>query len=75
MREMGATGVITPADVDVFRAFCDAAARYQFAARMLDSSGPLVRGQKGELVKGVKPTSIDDLVDLVADDGRKVIWH
>jgi len=31
--------------------------------------------QKGELVKGVKPTSIDDLVDLVADDGRKVIWH
>ena len=31
--------------------------------------------QKGELVKGVKPTSIDDLVDLVAEDGRKVIWH
>jgi len=31
--------------------------------------------QKGELVKGVKTASIDDLVDLVAEDGRKVIWH
>jgi sulfur relay (sulfurtransferase) complex TusBCD TusD component (DsrE family) len=27
-----------------------------------------------ELVEGVRPSSIDDLVDLMVD-GRKVIWH
>ena len=28
-----------------------------------------------ELAKGVTPASIDTLVDLVVEDGRKVIWH
>jgi hypothetical protein len=28
-----------------------------------------------ELVQGISPTPIDDLVDLVIGDGRKVIWH
>jgi P27 family predicted phage terminase small subunit len=51
MREMGATGVITGADADVFRTYCESVARYQYAARMLEQSGPLVRGQRGELVK------------------------
>ena len=28
-----------------------------------------------ELAKGVSPASIDTLVDLVVEGGRKVIWH
>jgi len=28
-----------------------------------------------ELADGVNPASIDVLVDLVVEDGRKVIWH
>lgn len=28
-----------------------------------------------ELAAGVRPAPIDRLVDLMVDDGRKVIWH
>ena len=28
-----------------------------------------------EVVDGVKSSDIDTLVDLIAEDGRKVIWH
>lgn len=28
-----------------------------------------------ELAEGVRRASIDELVDLVVDDGRKAIWH
>jgi sulfur transfer complex TusBCD TusB component (DsrH family) len=28
-----------------------------------------------ELVSGVAASTVDDLVDLITDDGRKVIWH
>jgi predicted peroxiredoxin len=28
-----------------------------------------------EIVDGVRPAPIDTLVDLVAESGRKVIWH
>lgn len=51
MRDMAATGVITSADADVLRTYCESVVRYQYAARMLEQSGPLVRGQRGELVK------------------------
>jgi sulfur relay (sulfurtransferase) complex TusBCD TusD component (DsrE family) len=34
------------------------------------------RGIRGdELAAGVRPAGIDTLVDLVVDEGRKVIWH
>jgi predicted peroxiredoxin len=28
-----------------------------------------------EMVEGVRPSDIDRVVDLVVDEGRKVIWH
>jgi sulfur relay protein TusB/DsrH len=28
-----------------------------------------------ELAAGVQPSSMDELIDLVMEDGRKVIWH
>ena len=52
LREYGASGVITAADADVLRAYCEAVARYVDAARTLEASGPLIRGARGgELVK------------------------
>jgi phage terminase small subunit len=37
MREMGSTGLITSADADALRAYCESVARYQYAARMRSS--------------------------------------
>jgi len=56
LRELGATGIITGADTDILRAYCEAVARSETAARLLDQSGPLVRAsgtgaRRGELVK------------------------
>jgi P27 family predicted phage terminase small subunit len=47
-----ATGILTAVDGDSLRAYCEAVARYQHAAVLLEQSGPLVRGARGgELVK------------------------
>jgi P27 family predicted phage terminase small subunit len=52
MKAMGATGVLTVVDADSLRAYCEAVTRYEHAAEMLESSGPLVKGARvGELVK------------------------
>lgn len=56
IRTMGPTGVITGADADVLRAYCEAVARYRQAAALLERSGPLVvaggtGARRGELVK------------------------
>jgi len=52
IRDFGATGVITAADADALRTYCEAVVRYVQAARTLEASGPLVRGARsGELVK------------------------
>jgi P27 family predicted phage terminase small subunit len=72
MREMGATGVITAADAEVLRAYCEACARYQFAARMLEQSGPLVRGQKGELVKNPLHQIVRDNAALLRSLAREL---
>ena len=63
---MGHTGVITGADVDVLRAYCESVARYRLGAALLDQSGPLVvaRGtgaRRGELVK-------NQLIQIVRDN-------
>jgi len=52
IRDFGHTGVLTAADADVLRSYCDAVARYEQAAILLEEMGPVVRGaRKGELVK------------------------
>jgi P27 family predicted phage terminase small subunit len=48
---VGHTGVITAADVDTLRAYCEATARYREAEGLLRKSGPLVKGRNGEYVK------------------------
>lgn len=51
VKAMRLTGVLTVVDTDNLRAYCEAVARYEAAAKLYAGSGPLVRGQKGELVK------------------------
>jgi P27 family predicted phage terminase small subunit len=66
MGGFGATGVITAADHDALRCYCEAVARYEQAARLLVSSGPLVRGARsGELVKNPLHQIVRDNADLI----------
>lgn len=46
MESLGATGVLTPVDSDALRAYCEAVARYEEAARLIAASGPLVKGAR-----------------------------
>jgi len=62
----GHTGVITGADTDTLRLYCEAMVRYQQAARLLDQSGPLSRGRRGaELVKNPLHQVVRDTATLV----------
>ena len=47
LREFGHTGVIRGADGDVMRIYCETVARYEKASRLLDQSGPLIKGARG----------------------------
>ena len=49
VKAMGATGVLTAADVHSLRAYCEAVSRYEQAAQMLADSGPLAEGQRGTI--------------------------
>ncbi len=52
VREMAQTEILTAADADVLRCYCEAVSQYQTAMRMLVSSSPLVRGARsGDLIK------------------------
>lgn len=52
LREMGETRVVTAADADLLRAYCEAVASYVRNRRLLSESGALVRGARGrDLVK------------------------
>ena len=73
MYEMGATGVITAADTDVFRTYCEAVARYEYAAKLLEQSGPLIRGARaGELVKSPLHQVVRDNAVLVRSLAREL---
>ncbi len=68
MREFGPANVITAADTDVLRCYCEAVSRYTDAARMLAQSSPLVRGAErrgGELVRNPLHQVVRDNADLV----------
>jgi P27 family predicted phage terminase small subunit len=51
VRAMSGTGVLTAADTDCLRAYCEAVARYEEAAQMLAETGPLAIGQKGNDIR------------------------
>ena len=73
MREFGDTGVITAADTDALRAYCEAVVRYEHAAQMLEESGPLVRGaRRGELVKNPLHQVVRDNADLMRQYAREL---
>lgn len=69
---MAASGVLTVVDGDALRAFCEAVSRYEEAARLLATSGPLVVGARtGELVKNPLHQVVRDnamLIRLLARD-------
>lgn len=65
-------GVITAIDADAFRIFCEAVARYEHAVRLLDESGPLIRGaRRGELVKNPLHQIVRDNADLARSLARE----
>ncbi|MEX1173512.1 MAG: phage terminase small subunit P27 family [Chloroflexota bacterium] len=72
LRDMRHTGVIRAADTDVLRAYCEGVARYQHAARLLGQSGPLVRGQRGELVKNPLHQVVRDNADEIRQFAREL---
>jgi P27 family predicted phage terminase small subunit len=51
VKAMAGTGVLTAADVYSLRCFCEAVVRYEQAAQMLESSGPLTVGQKNNEIR------------------------
>jgi P27 family predicted phage terminase small subunit len=77
MAAMGATGVITAVDGEVLRIYCESAARYRYAATMLETSGPLItaRGtgaRRGELVKNPLHQIVRDNAILVRAFAREL---
>lgn len=77
VREMGATGVITAADGDVLRVYCESMARYSHAAGLLEASGPLIRAsgtgaRRGELVKNPLHQIVRDNALLVRALAREL---
>lgn len=72
-RQVGAmrlTGVLTVVDTDLLRAYCEAVSRYEAAAKLIATSGPLVRGQRGELVKNPLHQVVRDNAALARLIGR-----
>lgn len=65
MREFGHTGVIRAVDGDALRLYCEAMARYLRTSQLLDASGPIVKGHRGEMVK-------NPLHQLVRDNAQMV---
>jgi len=61
----GHTGVIRSADSDVMRLYCEAVARYERASRLLDQSGPIIRGRQGDMVKNPLHQIVRDNATLV----------
>ena len=64
MREMGASDVISAADADILRCYCEAVARYEQAARAYALGQPLVR-DRGHLAKSPLHQVVRDHADQV----------
>jgi P27 family predicted phage terminase small subunit len=67
---MAGTGVLTAADTDSLRCFCEAVSRYRQAAEMLAESGPLAEGQKGNSVRNPLTQVVRDNAMLIRTFGR-----
>jgi P27 family predicted phage terminase small subunit len=72
LRDYGATGVITRADADVLRGFCDAVVRYVEADTALQGSGPLIKGRHQDVVKNPLHQVVRDNAVLVRGFAREL---
>ena len=72
IRDYGHTGVLTAADTDVLRAYCDAVVRYVQADATLQASGPLVRGHARELVRNPLHQIVRDNAILLRGFAREL---
>lgn len=73
MADFGHTGVLTAVDQDAMRIYCEAVARYEHAAKMLEKSGPLVRGARsGDLIKNPLHQIVRDNAVLVRAMAREL---
>lgn len=73
LRDFGPAGVLTAADADVLRVFCDVVVRYEKAARMLDESSPLLsRRNATELVKNPLVQVVRDNANLLRTLAREL---
>jgi P27 family predicted phage terminase small subunit len=67
------TGVLTSVDADALQIYCEAVVRYRHGAKMLEQSGPLVRGaRRGDLVKNPLHQVVRDDADLVRAFAREL---
>src|SRR5450759_2043655 len=65
-RDYAHTGVLTSVDTDALQIYCEAVTRYRHGAKMLEQSGPLVRGsRRGDLVKNPLHQVVRDDADLI----------
>lgn len=73
IRDYGATGVLTGVDGDALRVYCEAVVRYEYAAQMLEQSGPLVKGaRQGDLIKNPLHQIVRDNADLIRAFAREL---
>ena len=73
MRAYGATGVITEADADGLRAYCEAVVRYVHAQKALEASGPLVRdAHRSGLVKNPLHQIVRDNAEMMRAWAREL---
>lgn len=72
LRDMGRTGIIRSADADVLRCYCEAVSRYAAASRLYAQSGPLTRGQRGEVVRSPLHQIVRDNSDEIRQFAREL---
>lgn len=73
MRDFAHTGVLTAVDAPTLRAYCEAVARYEQAAQLLEESGPVVRGaRRGDLVRNPLHQVMRDNADLMRQMAREL---
>ena len=73
VRDYAHTGVLTSVDTDALQIYCEAVVRYRHAAKMLEQSGPLVRGaRRGDLIKNPLHQIVRDEANLARAFAREL---
>jgi P27 family predicted phage terminase small subunit len=72
VESLGSTGVLTSADKDILRLYCEAYVRYLEAEQMLSKTGPLLKGRDGTFVKNPLHQIVRDNADAVKKYAREI---